>query len=227
MTTPPTPPHRLGEIPLFAGLPAARLDKLAADHRLRTYQAGQELFAQGDPGEYLVVLEEGLIEVSRIFQSGLDVAHAFVEAPAVLGELSLLDGAPRDATVTAAQRSRVRLVPRQTFWDLIRSEPAFVEGLIKTLVRWVRLANARDSDFVGLDLQGRLAKWLLSRADHKKSLSFDLGGRSQDQLARELGATRSPLNKAIQGFVARGIIKYDHPRVTIFKRDELRTYFDF
>ncbi|HEY7033141.1 MAG TPA: hypothetical protein VH482_17510 [Thermomicrobiales bacterium] len=42
---------------------------------------------------------------------------------------------------------------------LVRAEPAFVEGLLATLVGWVRLANARHADLIGLDVPGRLAKW--------------------------------------------------------------------
>ena len=218
-----TPSHRLGEIPLFAGLPPALLEQLAAAGRVRTFQAGQELFSEGDPGDSLLVLAVGQLRISRFTQSGQEVVLAVVHAPDALGELSLLDGAPRAATVTAQRLSKVRLVPRQAFLTLLHNEPAFVEGMMKTLARWVRLANARHADLLSLDVPGRLAKWLLVRADRESATTFDLE-RTQGELALELGTTRSTLNRALKELEDLGYIAIDGDRVTILDADALRAF---
>ena len=109
------------------------LDELARASRTRRYAAGQVLWNEGDPGEALLVLEEGQLRVSRFTGAGIEVVLSVVEAPAALGELALLDGAPRDATVTAQKPVTVRLVPRSTFQELLRREPAVVDGLLRTL----------------------------------------------------------------------------------------------
>jgi CRP/FNR family cyclic AMP-dependent transcriptional regulator len=224
MANPPSPSHRLGEIPLFAGLAPQLLDQLAAASRVRTFQAGQELFAEGDPGDSLLILEDGQLRVSRFTPSGQEVVLAVVHAPDALGELSLLDGAPRDATVTAQRLSKVRLVPRQAFLSLLHNEPAFVEGLLKTLARWVRLANARHADLLSLDVPGRLAKWLLARSERAGSATFDLE-RTQGELALELGTTRSTLNRALKEFEDLGYVTTDNERViTLLKPDSLRAF---
>jgi CRP-like cAMP-binding protein len=219
----PTHPHRLAEVPLFAGLPTAALDRLAASCRRRDYQADQELFAEGDPGDSLVVLEDGQLRVVRYTSAGTEVVLAVVEAPAALGELSLLDGAPRDATVRAQRRSTVRLVPRQVFLALLRDEPAFVEGLLTTLAGWVRRANKRQTGLLGLDVSGRLAEWLLERAERQGGSTLALG-RTQGELAAELGTTRSTLNRALQEFASLRYLEIDGELVTILDADALRAF---
>lgn len=222
------PKHRLGDVPLFAGLPPAALDDLARESRTRRYAAGQVLWNEGDPGEALLVLEEGQLRVSRFTGAGVEVVLAVVEAPAAIGELALLDGAPRDASVIAQQPVTVRFVPRSVFQGLLRREPAVVEGLLRGLATMVRAGNARHAKTVGLDVPGRLAAWLLARAAESgvrnRGLTEIAIGRSQGQLAAELGTTRSTLNRALNGFEALGYLSRDGDRVVIRNADALAAY---
>src|SRR6188472_2598914 len=90
---------QLSFVPLFAGLPAGAIAALASASRVRTYPAGQVLWNEGDPGDALLILEEGQLRISRFSAGGEEAVLAVVEPPAVVGELALLDGAPRDASV--------------------------------------------------------------------------------------------------------------------------------
>ena len=88
-------------IALFARLPEAALDELARNSQTRNYPAGQVLWTEGDPGNSLIVLESGQLRVTRFADTGQDVVLAVLDAPAALGEMSLIDGEPRSATVIA------------------------------------------------------------------------------------------------------------------------------
>ena len=220
--------HRLADVPLFAGLSGKVLDDLARESRTRRYAAGQVLWNEGDPGEALLVLEEGQLRVTRVTGAGVEVVLAVIDAPAALGELALLDGAPRDASVIAQRPVVVRFIARSAFLALLRREPAVVEGLLHTLAGMVRAGNARHLATVGLDVPGRLAAWLLSRAPdaavNQKGLpEFELG-RSQGELAAELGTTRSTLNRALNSFEALGFISRKGDRVVIRDADALAAY---
>ena len=218
--------HRLADVPLFAGLPANVLDDLARASRTRRYAAGQVLWNEGDPGDALLVLEAGQLRVCRFTGSGAEVVLSVVEAPASLGELALLDGAPRDASVIAQQPVTVRLVPRSTFRELLRREPAAVDGLLRTLAAMVRAGNARHAVTVGLDVPGRLAAWLLARvAESGESRRPEIVlGRSQGQLAAELGTTRSTLNRALNQFEALGYLSRTGDRIVIRDADALAAH---
>ncbi len=213
-----TPNHRLADVPLLAGLPAPALDELARASRVRRYAAGQVLWSEGDPGEALLVLESGQLRVSRFSGSGVEIVLSVVDAPAAIGELALIDGAPRDASVIAQQAVSVRFVPRTTFHELLRREPAVVDGLLRSLVMMVRAGNARHAITVGLDVPGRLAAWLLARAAEStggKGSPEITVGRSQGQLATELGTTRSTLNRALIGFESLGYLSRRGDRIVI------------
>ena len=224
-----TPDHQLSMVPLFENISAEALEELARFSVARRYPQGQILCNEGDPGDNLIVLEAGHLRVSRWSADGDEVVLAVMEAPAVVGELALLDGAPRDATVTAQRAVTVRLIPRTVFLQLLKREPAAVEGLLRTLAGLVRVGNARHADFVGLDVPGRLAKWLLRQAekaggdDSLRGVVFELHS-SQGELAAELGTTRSTLNRALHSFEALGLIAVDGNRVTLEKPEKLAAY---
>jgi CRP/FNR family transcriptional regulator, cyclic AMP receptor protein len=223
MAAPEPASHCLASVPLFAGLPETVLTHLAGTSRVRQFPRGQILVSEGDPGDHLIVLEAGQLRVSRYSPAGVEVVLAVVDAPAALGELALLDGQPRDATITAQQAVTVRLVPRQAFRQVLHSEPALIDGLLATLADMVRAANARHADLIGLDLPGRLARWMLRRAGETPIEGQPITvTQSQAELAAELGATRSTLNRALHDFADQGIIDLNGTQITLRKVDRLR-----
>ena len=218
----------LRTVSVLADLPAAALEQLARSSLPRTYRRGQVLCSEGDSGESIYILEEGQLRVTQWTAAGDEAVLAVVEAPAAVGELSLLDGSPRSATLTAIGPVRVRLIPRMAFMKLLQDQPQIVPGLLATLAALIRRANARQVDLLTLDVPGRLAKWLLTRADRagvpeENGLAIDLA-RSQGELAAEIGTTRPTLNRALRGFEEQGIIATDGPRVTILDRSRLAAF---
>lgn len=215
----------LRTVSIFADLPAAALEQRARNSLPRKYRRGQVLCNEGDPGESIYILEEGQLRVTQWTATGDEAVLAVVEAPSAVGELSLLDGSPRSATLTAVGPVRVRLIPRKAFITLLQDQPQIVPGLLVTLATIIRRANARQVDLLTLDVPGRLAKWLISRAERigvpvEDGVLIDLA-RSQGEIAAEIGTTRPTLNRALRGFEDQGIIATDGQRVTILDMDKL------
>ena len=227
---PPDPPHLLGEVPLFAELAPPVLDRLARESRRRRFPRGQVLCSEGDPGDSLLVLEEGRVRISRYSAGGQEIVLAAVEAPAAFGELALIDGAPRSATITAQTAVVVRVLGRDAVLALIEREPSLAMALLRAVTGMVRAMNERLADILSLDVPGRVAKWLLARAEthgshHPEGLVVPLG-LSQGELAAELGTTRVSVNKALKGFEARDLLALDLDRDAVILRrpEELRAY---
>jgi CRP/FNR family transcriptional regulator len=219
---PDTAERALAAVPLFAGLPPHALAALARASRRRHYPKGQILCSEDDPGESLIVLDEGQVRVSRFAASGQEVVLAVLDAPAAFGELALIDGAPRSATVTAIRPVTVRLITRDAFLALIAEEPALAMALMRTLTGMIRATNERLADLLTLDVPGRLAKWLLSHAPQPPETGAIVPfAMSQTDLAAELGATRVSVNKALKGFATRGIIAIQRDQITLVKPDLL------
>jgi diguanylate cyclase (GGDEF)-like protein len=96
------------------------------------------LWRQGDSGDEVVVLMEGLFDIVRDGPEGEPVVIRTVDSGAILGEMSALDGHARSAAVRASTQCRVLRVPGEDFRALIRSRPDLLEELFWQQVSWVR-----------------------------------------------------------------------------------------
>ena len=122
-------------IPLFAGVSEAGAAKVVAGG-VADVPAGQVLARAGDPGFGMFVVLEGSVVVER------GDLHLDIEPGGFFGELALLvPDSPRIARVRARTDARILAVPRETFEDLLQTEPAFARALLRELA--VRLVQAR------------------------------------------------------------------------------------
>lgn len=220
--------HLLADVPIFAGISPVTLEQLVPQTWMRRFPEGQVLASEGDPGESLLVLESGQVRISRYTPSGHEVVLAVVDAPASFGELALIDGAPRSATITAQSPVLVRVVPRQAFVALIENDTQAAMAVLHAVTGMVRSTNERLADVLSLDVPGRVAKWLLARAAARGQrtsggilVPFDL---SQSDLASELGTTRVSINKALKSFEALKAIGMERDQILILKPDLLTEY---
>src|SRR5262245_51010864 len=92
-------PTVLRQVALFEGLDGAELDLIASAARKLRFPKGSIVFQEGDPGDFLLVIEKGRVKVTLLGDDGREQIVNIMEAPAMLGEVALLDGSPRSATV--------------------------------------------------------------------------------------------------------------------------------
>ena len=112
----------LSNIPLFESLTPDDLAALSARLEERTFAAGEAIFAQGDPGSTLFLIQEGGVEIS-VGQGKTRVVLATLFPGQYFGELSLMDGAPRSATAAAAKASTLLALDRDDFKEFIKKDP--------------------------------------------------------------------------------------------------------
>lgn len=105
---------------------------------LRRLKAGEVIFKAGDAGDTMLLVVEGKIDIK--------VAGETVETVGlhgIVGEMALLDNAPRSATAVAATGGEIALIDRQTFLDLVREAPPFSLYVMRILADRIRRMNAR------------------------------------------------------------------------------------
>lgn len=134
----------LQAVPLFQGLDTDILFALSQQLELQQVEAGQAIFAHGDPGDALYVLVSGQIEICR-----KGVVIRVLEHEECFGELALLDGQSRsaDAVVGSAPAELLRL-PRARFQDLLDTRPELMRGILNQVVRYNR-ENLEQMDRAG------------------------------------------------------------------------------
>ena len=208
---------------IFADLPDDALARLEAHCVSRTYRRNQYLWYQGDDGAHLVVVASGLVKVLIGSAQGGEVVLATLGPGAIIGELAVLDGSPRSASVVAAEPTTVLLLSRATVLGLLNRYPSVLDALLRSLGNLIRRITEQAGDFVFLDLPGRVAKLLLhlAEAHGAGSTVLDLG-LSQSDLAAMVGATRPAVNRVLQNLAGRGVIKVDGQRIVLINIAELR-----
>lgn len=101
-----TSPLNLAAIPLFSTLEPEGLEALAARGTPRTFLRGQLLLKQGAASNVMYVIRDGAVRVTRQ-ADGNTMALGVVGPGGIVGEIGLLDGLPRTATVTAVETTAV------------------------------------------------------------------------------------------------------------------------
>jgi CRP-like cAMP-binding protein len=124
---------------VLRGLPPNELERLASAMRRRTYRRGEVVFHQGDPGESLHVVCQGTLKVVIIGDNGEEAVLAILGASDVFGEMALLDGGPRSATVIALEAVETAVLSRPDFIKLLRQDPSTVDSLLASLARTIRV----------------------------------------------------------------------------------------
>jgi len=211
---------------LLRNLPDESLARLTSTARRRTFRRGEVIFHQGDPGDALHFIVAGRVKVVLDAESGGEALIAIVGPGDCFGELALIDGEPRSATVEALEPVQTVSLTRADFFAFLRENPIALERLLASLAGMVRRSNEGVADLVFLDLEGRLVKKLLELADaHGKTVDGAIEievPMTQEDLAAMIGATRASVNKVLGWYEDRGAIQRRGRRIAIFDRDRLR-----
>ena len=131
----------LGRLPLFTALPRADLERLCSMVQDVRLAAGEVLMAEGDPGDAMYVIAEGEFEVVK--ESGDRQVVLARRVPGdFIGEMSLLEQAPRTATVRALADSRVFRIGQDSFRQLLTASPGAAGAILRTVGQRLRSTEA-------------------------------------------------------------------------------------
>lgn len=216
----------LRQLRLFAGLPADKAALLQAEAERRSFRRGEVVFHKGDPGTTMFLILQGQVKIISASESGDEALLAVVDAGEVFGELSLLDGQPRSASVVATEPTETLVLYREALLRIMQTSPEVAIDLLRVLCQRMRETDELVEDAVFLDVPARVAKKLLDLAGSYGEAT-PRGTRiryrvTQQELATMVGASRESVNKQIRSFRGRGIIEVDRQRIVIVRPEELQ-----
>ena len=192
-------------------LPAELADALFADARVMTVEAGQTLFLAGDPCTGCYRLVEGLLKVTLDLGQGRERILAILGPPALVGELSIIDGTPRSACVAAIRASKLRFISLAAFEQFGRAQPEIFRIIAGVLARRLRDINGALVATSFMSVKGRAARTLLLLAD---AFGKDVGGgrilirqkMSQGDLAALAGIARENLSRVLRDWIDAALV---------------------
>jgi CRP/FNR family transcriptional regulator, cyclic AMP receptor protein len=130
----------LGEIPLFAGLSKRHLNKIAGLAKTRRYARFTNIVREGERGDSFYVILDGTVLVKPSGKRSVRL-----KAGDWFGEMALLDGAPRTATVEAQDEVLVMVLGRAAFQKAVTADPKMAMVLLRTLAERLRASERSAS----------------------------------------------------------------------------------
>jgi hypothetical protein len=123
--------RRVAGLPILAGIAPARLEAILGRRRMRDVRAGATIIRQGEPPDRFAVIVAGRFDVTRLEPGEKEPVHLRTMGPdEVFGEIGLLTGVPRTATVTAATDGRLLELERADFLELVAAGPGVANRLL-------------------------------------------------------------------------------------------------
>jgi len=187
---------------LLSDLPEQLSSGLLANAKPVKLAANEILFLAGDPGEGCFRLNEGLLKVSMVSPTGAERILAILGPGSIVGDMAMIDGRPRSASVSALRDCKLSFVSRSAFEAVAEKNPEIYKHLLGLLA-----ARLRDTDQVVaagtfLPVKGRVARALLDLA---KAFGNDVGGGrvvirqklSQSDVAAMAGIARENVSRIL------------------------------
>jgi CRP-like cAMP-binding protein len=221
------PIELLRKAPLFSGLTETELASIAALAQRKRYSARDVVVHQTDPSGELYVIVEGHLKVVSAGADGRDTALNIMGPGEVIGEVPVLDGGPRSATVAALEPCELLVIRREPFLKLLETSPKIAIELLRVFATRLRRLTERSEDLAFLRVGERLAKRIVGLAAEYGETQKDGSVRitvklSQQEVGELVNATRESVNKHIKAWEDEGLLSQQSGHIVIRDLGALR-----
>ena len=191
--------------------PKVFLSKVNGGRTMSTYQKGQIVYAQGDPGEAVFYIQSGKAKKIVVSEQGKEAVVALLGTGDFFGEGCLRGETLRLAAVSAMTESVIMRIPKENIVRVIHEEPAFAKMFISHLLHRNSRVEEDLVDQLFNSSEKRLARTLLLLANFGKEGEPEpiLAKISQETLAEMIGTTRSRVSAFMNKFRQLGLIDYN------------------
>lgn len=185
-------PADLRTVPLFVELGDDDLERLAGGATLIRLDAGDELFAEGDPGHVAYVIVDGEIEILK--RGGRREVRLAMRRPGeVIGEMALLQGTARSATARASVPSELIAIPRAEIDDLLATSAEAARSFFRVLLERWKATQSMLAQNERMAQLGTLTAGLAHELNNPAAAVTRSAGQLREAIARLLAA-RSALS---------------------------------
>lgn len=213
------PSDGLTLIPIFASLEPSDLEHLEAIAEYRSLDGGEHLFFDGDPSQGFFAVESGRIKVYKMAQDGREQVLHLVGPGQIFALASLFGEATYLANAEAIQPTKLWLIPREPFLDLVQAEPELALKLLAYLAGWMKRLLSLVETLSLKNVEARLAEYLLARAKESGHLTdegivFTLD-MEKKMVASRIGTISETFSRTLKKLKDRGFIREENSNIII------------
>jgi CRP/FNR family cyclic AMP-dependent transcriptional regulator len=213
----------LKRVPLFSGLTDSQIERLAAGSVRRSFPKGRTIVAEGEPSQSLYVLLSGRAKVQRSDTEGKEVILAVLGPGECFGEMSLIDDAPRSASVITIESCDFMSINKEGFKAMLMSSPEICMRIMKGLVKRLREADKKIETLALLDVYGRVARVLLDFSEMVGNERIVRNKLPRQEIAKMIGASREMVSRVMKGLEVECYI-VPMPEGRLMLREKLSNY---
>lgn len=207
----------LRNVPLFSGLSAEELKTIETHSVSRSVRKNTVIIDKGDETSSIYVIESGKVKVYISDEEGKEIILNIQGKGEHLGELALLAGTNRTASVITLEDSKFIVISRQAFRECLNRHPEIAFNLIRTLAERVNALTDNVSSLALNDVYARVAAKLQEQATEQDG-TLVIEQLTQQQLADMVGATRQMVSLILKDLRGGGYITIDKRRITINRK---------
>jgi len=212
---------------LLASLPRQFSSQLLERAPVISLRKGETLFESGALGDGCYWLEQGVLKVTITSDQGEERILAVLGPGSIVGELAMIDGLPRSATVQSLRDSKLTFVSRSTFQECLREHPEIYRHLVSTLVARLRQADDEVAAASFLSPKARVARALLRFAQFMGEQTATPGEViirhkiRRDDLAALADVARESVSRILSDWKRHKIIIRHSPSVSVIHKAKL------
>ena len=219
----------LSYVPIFSDLPQETLAIIEKIGSAKVYRKGDVVLMEEEAGTALFVIVKGKVKVARASNDGREVILTILSDSDFFGEMAILDGLTRSATVTAIEESELFLIQRNDFLNLLREFPEISISLLQELTKRLRAADAKIKALSLKDSEGKVATVILQLADDVGKIKHGKVEIEklplQKDLANMAGTSRETISRTLHSFAKKGLIELDGSKLSIMDYEKFKEKF--
>jgi CRP/FNR family cyclic AMP-dependent transcriptional regulator len=203
--------QELKRIPIFQKLSSSELEMLMTIVVPRQFPRDTVLFFEGDPSDSLHLILSGAVKVYRTSPEGHERILKILGPQEIVGELAMLDGEPRSASVAALDDTRTLSLSRRDFEGFVAERPAFLWKVLESLCDRLRHTNGEMTEMVFRSVPYRLL-YRLAQLCRTHGETSPAGCRirvklTTADLAAMVGSGRETVGRLLERFQEEGLIR--------------------
>ena len=217
----------LARVPLLSCLEPSELERIAQVAIPRSFPKGARVFHEGDRSDACYVIRSGEVRVTREHSDGRAIALATLGTGELVGELAMLDGGVRSASVEALTEVELLAVSATDMKGLLERNAQITAKLVVALTRRLRETNERISRQSFQTVPSRVAG-VLSQLVAEENAEHGRDGvtirMNQADLAQLAGTSRESVSRFLAVLERAGVVRVGRGRVTVLEPHRLRAY---
>lgn len=213
----------LRRVPLLSSLNDQQIESLAAGSTRRNFPKGRTIVSEGEPSQSLYILLSGRAKVQRSDSEGKEVILAVLGSGDFFGEMSLIDDAPRSASVITLESCDFMSIAKDSFKSLLMQSNEMCLAVMKGMVTRLREADQKIETLALLDVYGRVARVLLDFSEHVDGERVVKHKLPRQEIAKMIGASREMVSRVMKGLEIDGFI-VPMPEGRLLLREKISSY---